>query len=160
MNPNIQRFLPLLLIVFFLLFIVPALLHHSSSSKGLTAAELSTQTIGAMTIVDRTETVFRTAHKSYSRNVADLLTLDNKLGTALGHGVIVSLDVSSNGQAYYASVGSSVIGLFRARNEGRRILNSCLVLRSGSGVACPAGTTTPSSTTTTTTATTTATTGG
>ena len=160
MNPNIQRFLPLLLIVFFLLFIVPALLHHSSSSKGLTAGELSTQTIGAMTIVDRTETVFRTAHKSYSRNVADLLTLDNKLGTALGHGVIVSLDVSSNGQAYYASVGSSVIGLFRARIDGRRILNSCLVLKSGSGVACPAGTTTPSSTTTTTTATTTATTGG
>jgi hypothetical protein len=156
-NPNIQRFLPLLLIVFFLLFIVPALLHHSSSSRGLTAGELSTQTIGAMTIVDRTETDFRTAHKSYSRNVADLLTLDNKLGTALGNGVIVSLDVSSNGQAYYASVGSTVIGLFRARNEGRRILNSCLVLKSGSGVACPAGTTTPSSTTT---ATTTATTGG
>ena len=155
MNPNIQRFLPLLLIVFFLLFIVPALLHHSSSSKGLTAAELSTQTIGAMTIVDRTETVFRTDHKSYSRNVADLLTLDNKLGTALGNGVIVSLDVSSNGQAYYASVGSNVIGLFRARIDGRRILNSCLVLKSSSGVACPAGTTTSSSTTTTTTTTTT-----
>ena len=155
MNPNIQRFLPLLLIVFFLLFIVPALLHHSSSSRGLTAGELSTQTIGAMTIVDRTETVFRTAHKSYSRNVADLLTLDNKLGTALGNGVIVSLDVSSDGQAYYASVASGVIALFGARNHGRRILNSCLVLKSSSGVACPAGTTTSSSTTTTTTTTTT-----
>ena len=157
MNPNIQRFLPLLLIVFFLLFIVPALLHHSSSSKGLTAGELSTQTIGAMTIVDRTENVFHAAHRSYSSHVADLLVLDRALGSALGDGVVVSLDVSSNGQAYYASVGSTVIGLFRARNEGRRILNSCLVLKSGSGVACPAGTTTPSSTTT---ATTTATTGG
>ena len=155
MNPNIQRFLPLLLIVFFLLFIVPALLHHSSSSKGLTASELSTQTIGAMRMVDRTENVFRAAHKSYSRNVADLLTLDNKLGTALGNGVIVSLDVSSDGQAYYASVASGVIALFGARNHGRRILNSCLVLKSSSGVACPAGTTTSSSTTTTTTTTTT-----
>ena len=155
MNPNIQRFLPLLLIVFFLLFIVPALLHHSSSSKGLTAGELSTQTIGAMRMVDRTENVFRAAHKSYSRNVADLLTLDNKLGTALGNGVIVSLDVSSDGQAYYASVASGVIALFGARNHGRRILNSCLVLKSSSGVACPAGTTTSSSTTTTTTTTTT-----
>ena len=159
MNPNIQRFLPLLLIVFFLLFIVPALLHHSSSSKGLTASELSTQTIGAMRMVDRTENVFRAAHKSYSRNVADLLTLDNKLGTALGNGVIVSLDVSSDGQAYYASVASGVIALFGARNHGRRILNSCLVLKSSSGVACPAGTTTSSSTKTTTTTTTTTTSG-
>jgi hypothetical protein len=158
-NPNIQRFLPLLLIVFFLLFIVPTLLHHSSSSKGLTASELSTQTIGAMTMVDRTENVFRAAHKSYSRNVADLLTLDNKLGTALGNGVIVSLDVSSDGQAYYASVASGVIALFGARNHGRRILNSCLVLKSSSGVACPAGTTTSSSTKTTTTTTTTTTSG-
>ena len=107
-----------------------------------------------MTIVDRTENVFRAAHKSYSQNVIDLLTLDNKLGTALGNGVIVSLDVSSNGQAYYASVGSSVIGLFRARDEGRLILKSCLVLRSGSGVACPAAKSAASS------ASSTATTGG
>jgi hypothetical protein len=153
-NPNIQRFLPLLLIVFFLLFIVPALLHHSSSSKGLSASELSSQTIGAMTIVDRTETAFRAAHKSYSRNVADLLTLDNKLGTPLGNGVVVALDVSTNGQAYYATVASSVIALNRARNDGRLILKSCLVLKSGSGVACPS-TTRASSTSATTTSTTT-----
>ena len=98
MPANLQRFLPLLLIVFVLLFIVPAILHKKSSSTGsLTASELSTQTIGAMSIVDRTEGAFRTAHRSYSPHVADLLTLDHALGTALGNGVVVSLDVSSNG---------------------------------------------------------------
>ena len=149
MPANFQRFLPILLIVFFLLFIVPALL-HKSSSKGISASTLSTQTIGAMSIVDKTEGAFRTVHRSYSAHVADLLTLDHALGTALGEGVVVSLDVSSNGQTYYAQVASSVIGLFRARTAGKQILNSCLVIKSSSGVACPAGTTTTTSTGTTT----------
>jgi hypothetical protein len=154
---NFQRFLPLLLIVFVLLFIVPAILHKKSSSAGsLTASELSTQTIGAMSIVDKTEGVFRTAHRSYSPHVADLLTIDRGLGTALGDGVVVSLDVSSNGQTYYAQVASSVIGLVRARTAGKLILKNCLVIKSSSGVACPAAktaTTTSTATTTTTTST-------
>ncbi len=154
MPANLQRFLPLLLIVFVLLFIVPAILHKKSSSTGsLTASELSTQTIGAMSIVDRTEGAFRTAHRSYSPHVADLLTLDHALGTALGNGVVVSLDVSSNGQTYYAEVASGVIGLVQSRTAGKLILKHCLVIKSSSGVACPSAktaTTTSTATTTTT----------
>ena len=154
MPANLQRFLPLLLIVFVLLFIVPAILHKKSSSTGsLTASELSTQTIGAMSIVDRTEGAFRTAHRSYSPHVADLLTLDHALGTALGNGVVVSLDVSSNGQTYYAEVASGVIGLVQSRTAGKLILKHCLVIKASSGVACPSAktaTTTSTATTTTT----------
>jgi hypothetical protein len=150
---NLQRFLPLLLIVFVLLFIVPAILHKSSSSGSLTASELSTQTIGAMSIVDRTEGAFRTAHRNYSPHVADLLTLDHALGTALGDGVVVSLDVSSNGQTYYAEVASGVIGLVQSRTAGKLILKHCLVIKSSSGVACPSAKTATAARTATTTTT-------
>jgi hypothetical protein len=156
-NPNFQRFLPLLLLVFVVLFIVPAIL-HKSKSKGLSAGDLSTITIGAMATVDKTELAYKAAHHGFTSRVSDLITLDRSLAKALGDGVSVSLDASTSGETYYAQVESTVIGLFRSRVGPKVVLKSCIVIKSGSGVACPAGYTSPGVTTTTSTTTTSTTT--
>jgi hypothetical protein len=146
--PNFQRFLPLLLIVFLLLIVVPALTHHGSSSKGPSASTLSQETIAATGLVDKAEVAFKTAHRSYSEHLADLLVLEHGIGAALSDGVVVQLSVSTNGQTYLAQVASSVIGLVRSRTGPKVTTKGCVVFKSGSGVACP---TPPTSTTTTTT---------
>jgi len=153
-QPNVRRFLPIILIAFFLLIILPALFRKSSSS-GPTAKTLSQETISAMGRVDRAEVAFKTAHGHYSSHLADLLGLDHKLGPDLVDGIGVQLDVSSDGQVYYGEVGSSVIDLVRARQAAAIITHGCTVVKSSSGVACPvaAAKTTTSTTTTTTTTT-------
>jgi hypothetical protein len=155
-NPNFQRFLPFLLIIFVVLFIVPAIL-HKSSSKGLTASDVATQTAGAMTTVDRTELAFKAANNRYTSHVSDLITLDRALAKTLGDGIAVSLDASTSGQTYYAQVESGVLELFRSRVGAKVVVKSCIIIKSGSGVACPAGYTQPGVTTTTSTTTTTTT---
>ena len=155
MPANFQRFLPLILIIFLLLFVLPAILKHHSSSKGLTSKELSQETIATTTKVDALQQQFRTAHKGYTDSVADLLAMDHALGKALGDGVVIALDVSTDKQTYYAQVASSVIQLTRAREGSRVIAKSCTVIKSGSGVACPQP---PTKTTSTSTSTSTATT--
>jgi hypothetical protein len=152
-NPNLQRYLPFLLLIFVLLFIVPSILHHSSS-KGFTGGDLSDATIAAMATVDRTELLYKAAHQGYTSHVSDLITLDRTLAKDLGDGVGISLDASTTGGTYYAQVQSSVLGLFRSRVGSKVVLKSCIVIKSGSGVACPAGYTSPGVTTTTSTTTT------
>lgn len=154
MNPNFQRYLPFLLLIFVLLFIVPSILHHSSK-KGFTAGDLSAATVGAMSSVDKTELLYKTAHKGYTSHVSDLITLDRSLAKDLGEGVGISLDASTSGGTFYAQVQSSVLALFRSRVGAKVVLKSCIVIKSGSGVACPAGYTSPGVTTTTSTTTTT-----
>jgi hypothetical protein len=151
---NFQKFLPLLLIVFLLLFVLPTIFKHHSS-KGLTSKELSQETIAATTKVDALQREFRTAHKGYTGSVADLLGLDHSLGKALGDGVVIALDVSTDKQTYYAQVASSVIQLTRAREGDKMISKSCLVVKSSSGVACPQPPAKKTTSTTTSTATTT-----
>jgi hypothetical protein len=155
-NPNFQRFLPFLLLIFVVLFIVPAIL-HKSHSKGLTAGDISNQTIAAMATVDRTELAFKKANNRYTSHVSDLITLDRSLAKVLGDGVGVSLDASTSGQTYYAQAQSSVLALFRSRVGAKVVVKSCIIVKSGSGVACPAGYTQPGVTTTTSTTTTTTT---
>ena len=160
MPANFQRLLPILLVVFVLLFVLPNILHKSSSKK-VSAKDLSQETIATVTRVDRLQQTFRASHKGFTESIADLLALDHGLGKALGDGVVVGLDVSTDKQTYYAQVASSVISLTRARTGSAVIGKSCLVIKSGSGVDCPkppaATTTTTGSTTgsTTTTGTTT-----
>jgi hypothetical protein len=156
---NFQRFLPLILIIFLLLFVLPAILKHHHS-KGLSSADLSNETIATTTKVDALQQQFRTEHKGYTDSVADLLAMDHGLGKALGDGVVIALDVSTDKQTYYAQVASSVIQLTRAREAGKVIQKSCLVIKSSSGVACPQPPTkTTSTSTSTSTATTTTSTG-
>lgn len=159
MPANFQRFLPIILIVFVVLFIVPSILHKHSTAKGPTSATLSDETISATSIVDKAEVAYRAAHGGYTSNVADLLALDRALGKPLGDGVVVEVNASTNRQTYYAQVASGVIGLVRARDGDKLIVKTCIVLKSGSGVACPAAPTTSTTTSTTSTTSTTTTTG-
>jgi hypothetical protein len=155
---NFQRFLPIILIVFFLIFVVPSILHRHSSSKGPTAETVSNQTIAAMNDVDKAEIAFRAAHGGYTSNVADLLALDRSLGKAFAQGIVASVNASTDRQTYYGQVASVNLDLIRARSGDRVIVKSCLVVKSGSGVACPGttgakATSTSASTTSTTTTT-------
>jgi len=159
-----QRFLPILLLLFVFLILSNVFL-HKSSSKGLTAGDVSDATVAAMATVDRTELLYKAAHHGYTSHVSDLIMLDRSLAKDLGEGVGISLDASTKGETYYAQVQSSVLALFRSRLGAKVILKSCIVVKSGSGVACPSGYTRPgvtttTSTTTTTTTTTTSTTSG
>ncbi len=159
MQPNFRRFLPIILIAFFLLILLPSLLRKHSST-GTTPATLSQQTISAMNLVDRAELGYKAAHGHYTGHLSDLLDLNHAIGTALAAGVAVSLDASSDGQGYFGEVGSSVITLVRARQGLKTITHGCLVVKSGSGVACPAppakaGSASTSTATTTTTGSTT-----
>ncbi len=155
MPPNFRRFLPLILIGFFLLIVLPGLFRKSSST-GPTANTLSQATIATMTLVDRGELSYKAANGHYSGHLADLLAENHKLGANLIDGVAVQLDVSTDGQSYFGEVGSSVITLVRARQGATTITRGCIVVKSGSGVACPAttakitGATTTTGTTTTT----------
>ena len=153
MPPNFQRFLPIILIVFVLLVVLPAVF-HKSTSKGPSASTLSTETIAAMGIVDKAERAFKASHKGYTSHVADLLAITPALGHDLGDGIAVQLDVSSDGQTFYAQVASSVLGMDRSRSAGKELTNGCIVIKNNSGVACPVkatakGTRQPPGTTTT-----------
>lgn len=160
MPANFQRFLPIILIVFFLVIVLPSILHRHSS-KGPTAETVSSQTIAAMNAVDKAELAFRAAHGGYTSNVADLLALDHSLGKAFSQGIVASVNASTNRQTYYGQVASVNLDLIRARSGDKVIVKSCLVVKSGSGVACPGTTgskTTSTSTSTSTTTTTSSTT--
>lgn len=156
MPPNLQRFLPIILIAFLLLIVLPAIFKKkSSSSSSVSSGTLSTETIGATNLVDKGEQAFRAGHHGYTAHIADLLELERPLAHDLGDGVTVVLDVSGDGNTYYAHVTSNVLGLVRARTGAKKIVATCLVVKSGSGVACP---TAPVKTTTSTTTSTTVTT--
>jgi hypothetical protein len=154
MPANLQRLLPIILIVFFLVIVLPSIIHRHSS-KGATSETISNQTIATMNAVDRAEVAFRAAHGGYTSNVADLLALDHSLGKAFGQGIVASVNASTNRQTYYGQVASVYLDLVRARSGDKLLVKSCLVVKSGSGVACPAApapkTTTSTTTTTTTT---------
>jgi hypothetical protein len=155
MPPNVRRFLPIILIAFFLLVLLPALF-RKNTTKGPTAATLSQQTTAAMNLVDRAELAYKAAKGSYSEHLTDLLALSPKLGADLVDGVAVQLDISTDGQGYFGEVGSNVLTFVRARQGAKLTTHGCLVVKSGSGVACPvtaaktagSGTTTAGTTTT------------
>jgi hypothetical protein len=149
--PNLQRFLPIILLVFLVLFVLPAIF-KKSSSKGTPTKTLSTETIAAMNTVDRAEEAFRAGHGRYSPHVADLLATNRPLAHDLSDGVVVQLDVSTDGQTYYGQVASTVIALSRARTGGRVIAHSCTEIKNSKDVTCPgsAAKTTSTSTSTST----------
>jgi hypothetical protein len=134
--PNFQRFLPLILIALVVFFLVPSLLKKHTS--GPSAGTKATQTIEAMNLIDRGEQGYKTAHGRFTPHLADLLPLNTRLASDLAIGLGVQLDVSTNGQSFLAQVASNVLSLVRARNAGKVTAQSCLILKSGSGVKCPA----------------------
>ena len=136
MPPNIRRFLPIILVAFFLLFLLPTLLKKKSTS-GLSSAARATQTINAMNLIDKGEQAYKTAHGSYTAHLADLVATSHALAKDLVIGLAVQLDAGSNGQSFVAQVESSVLSLVRARSGKKLIADSCLIVKSGSGVKCP-----------------------
>jgi hypothetical protein len=137
MPPNIRRFLPIILVAFFLLFLLPSLLKKKSTS-GPSAGARATQTINAMNLIDKGEQAFKTAHGSYTAHIADLVATSHGLARDLVIGLAVQLDAGSGGQSFVAQVESNVLSLVRARSGKKLIADSCLIVKSGSGVKCPA----------------------
>jgi len=137
MPPNLRRYLPLVLIAFFLLFLLPTLLRKKSTSGPSTSVR-ATQTIDAMNLIDKGEQAFKAAHGTYTAHLADLVATSHGLANDLVIGLAVQLDAGSNGQTFVAQVESDVLSLVRARNGKKLIANSCLIVKSSSGVKCPA----------------------
>jgi hypothetical protein len=148
---NLQRFLPLLLLVFLLLFVLPAIL-HKHKSHGLSAKELSQETIASMNLVVGGQKSFTAEHGHYTAHVADLIQGSRRLAKYIADGVVVQVDASTNGKTFYTQVASGVIVLVRSQTGNVVLAKSCDVIKSSSGVACPGtgGSTTTSTTSTTT----------
>jgi len=157
MQPGFQRYLPIILIVFVLLFVLPALF-HKSKSKGPSSSTLSDETIAATQSVDKAEMAFKAEHKGYTSHVSDLVTITPSLSHAISDGILVKLDVSTDGQTYLAQVVSTYLSMTRGREGEKQIAKGCVVVKSGSGVACPVKPAPKGSSTTTTTTTSTTTT--
>lgn len=136
MPPNIRRFLPLILVAFFLLFLLPQLLKKKTTS-GLSASARATQTIGAMNLIDKGEQAYKAAHGGYTAHLADLVATSHALAADLVIGLTVQLDAGSDRQSFVAQVESDVLSLVRARSGKKLIADSCLIVKSGSGVNCP-----------------------
>lgn len=135
MPPNMRRYLPLVLLAFLLIILVPSLLRKKTAT-GPSPATRASQTIEAMNLIDKGEQAYMTANGRFTPHLADLVT--TRLADDLAIGLAVQLDAGSDGQRYLAQVESDVLSLVRGRNGTRLIAVSCLVLKSGSGVACPA----------------------
>jgi type II secretory pathway pseudopilin PulG len=133
--PNLQRYLPILLVVMLLVFVVPSLLKKKSS--GSSAKTLSAQTIDAMNLIDQAEQSYRQTHGRYAAQLADLLPNHPRLAADLAGGALVAIDAATDGQTYLQQVRNTNLGLVRSRSRGRLIANSCVVLKSASGVSCP-----------------------
>jgi competence protein ComGC len=137
--PNFQRFLPLLLVAVLVLVVVPSLLKKKSSS-GQSASARATLTINAMKLIDTGEQAYKAGHGAYTSHLADLIAVGHRLASDLASGLAVQLDAGSNGQSFYARVESDNLSLIRARSGNKLIANSCLILKSASGVKCPPAT--------------------
>ena len=147
MPPEIRKFLPLIALGLFAVLILPSILHGKKSS-GTSSSTLATGTRSALDSIDTGERTYKAAHGRYTDRVADVLT--PKLAENLGLGVVVDLGVSTDGQTYYGRVTSTALSLVRARQGEKQIADSCVVVKSGKGVSCPAPPAVPASTTPTT----------
>lgn len=129
-----RRLMPMFAIVAVLLFILPALTKKHSS--GPSSATKATTTLDALNRVGKSEQRYLSAHARYTAHVADLVTLAPALAADLAT-VRIQLDVSSDGQTFLAQVSSDVLNFVRARDKTKISANSCTVLKTGKGVACP-----------------------
>ena len=149
-SPNLRRYLPFILIAFVLLILLPALFKHKSSTTTSTPATESAETIKAMNLVDGSELRYQAAHGRYTPELADLVVQDPVLATDLANGFLIQLNVGASGSSYYALVSSPVLSLVRARSGRTLAAESCVIVKSGTGVSCPVAKTTKKTKKTTT----------
>ncbi len=145
--PEIRRFLPLIALALFAVLILPSILHGKKSGS-TSASTRAAATTSALSLIDTGEQGYKTAHNRYTDHIADVLT--PALADDLAIGLLVDLNVSTDGQTYYARVTSDVLSRFRARQGDKQIADSCIVVKSGKGVKCPAPPATPGAAKTTT----------
>jgi hypothetical protein len=136
MPPNFQRYLPFFLIALVLLFVLPTLLRGKSSSTS--TKTLAAETIDAVNLIDQGEQAYRQAHGRYTSHLADLVPLRPRLGKDLAAGLSVTIDSGAGGKDYVAQVVGANLSLVRARSAAKLVVSSCLVVKSASGVSCPA----------------------
>jgi len=132
---NFRRFLPFILIAFFILIAGQTLFRKHSS--GPTTSARAAQTIGAITLIDKAEQAYRAKNGRFTANIADLVPFGRHLTFDLADGIGMQLDVGSDGQRYLAQVVSDVLSLNRTYDGTKVIAQDCVVVKSGSGVACP-----------------------
>lgn len=131
-----RRFLPYLAVMLVVLIAVQ-FLFKKKSSTATPAATTASQTISATNLVDKDEQAYKFAHGRFTSNLADLLQLTPRLATDVGDGISISLEASTDGHTYLAQTASSVLTLTRTFTDAKVTSQSCTILRSGSGVACP-----------------------
>jgi hypothetical protein len=124
-----------LLLIGALFLVVLPLLRHSHSS-GLSDRDRAMATKAALAGIDRGELAYRVVHSRFTSHLADLVGGDVKLARDLAAGLIVQLDVGSNGNSYLVQVQSSVLSLVRARTGSRMTADRCQIFKKGSGVDC------------------------
>jgi hypothetical protein len=132
-----RRYLPYLAIGLVIL-IAAQVLFKKKTTTGPTAATTAAQTINATNLVDKGEQAYKTAHGRFTSNLADLLQLAPHLATDVANGLSIQLDASTDGHTYLAQIASSVLSLTRSYTDTKVSSQSCTILKSGSGVACPA----------------------
>jgi len=135
MPPELRRILPLMLVVIFAFFLLPNLLHRSHKS-GLSDKQKAANTKEAVKLIDRGEQGYNAAHGRFTSHLADLLAANPKIANDLVGGMDVQLDVSTKGQTYLEVVTSDVMRIVRVHNGATIAAQSCLVLKSSSGVHC------------------------
>ena len=144
--PEIRKFLPLIALALFAVLILPQILHGKKSGT-TSASTRASATTEALKLIDTGEQDYKASHSRYTERVADVLT--PKLADNLAIGLLVDLNVSTDGQTYYARVTSDVLSLLRARKGDQQIADSCVVIKSSKGVKCPAPPVAPGTKTTT-----------
>jgi hypothetical protein len=132
-----RRYLPYVLIAFVVL-IGAQVLFKKKTTTGPTTATTAVQTISAMNLVGKGEQAYKTAHGHFTSNLADLLQLKPHLANNVATGLTIQIDASTDGHTYLAQVASSVLSLTRAFDDTKVTSQNCVILKSGSGVACPA----------------------
>ena len=146
---DIRRFLPILLIAFAALFILPQLF-KGSGSKTLSSKDRGRLTLDAIARIDRAERQALSSTGRYTTDLAELVARDRVLASELTIPLTVDLDVGGNGKSYLSRVSSDIVSAAWSRT-GSTVVRSCRVLKSGTGVDCPVGTTAPTTTTVTAT---------
>jgi hypothetical protein len=151
-----RRFLPILLIAFAALFILPQLF-KGGGSKTVSTKDRGRLTLDAVARIDRAEQRTFASTGKYTNDLAGIAARDKVLASELTIPLTVDLDVGGNGKTYLARVSSDIVSTAWSR-AGSKVLRSCRVLKSRTGVDCPVGTIGPSTTTVTSTTGTTTTT--
>ena len=146
---DIRRFLPILLIAFAALFILPQLF-KGSGSKTLSSKDRGRLTLDAIERIDRAERQALSSTGRYTTDLAELVARDRVLASELTIPLTVDLDVGGTGKSYLSRVSSDIVSAAWSRT-GSTVVRSCRVLKSGTGVDCPVGTTAPTTTTVTAT---------